>query len=160
MEDKLETADPVPETTESAETAAQMESAAFEMPYLLSMTGEKVDETVVVMLTIDYRIPLQAAPTLKITPHGDTVITNQPLTQTLDIPTEIGTVTKEIRLTGTNPGIDVSVSQTSEGFGIEVHETWPNPMEPKSIAPRPTETPLPAVIEVEGNEITHGIDVK
>lgn len=152
-----------------AETAAEPETAVqtadptpapvFEMPYTLSISGKMDGETAVVTLTIDYRIAIPTAPILVIKPHGDTIV-NQPLEQTLDIPKEIGIVTKEIRLTGTRPGIDVSLSLTDAGFGIEVHESWPPKPELRGKKPREPLMHLPAPVEIEGNVITHGVEVK
>lgn len=144
---------------ETAEAGTPMQAAAFDMPYVLSIDGKINADTVIATLTIDYRVVLQAAPTLTITPHGDTLITNQPLVQTLEIPKAPGPVVMEIHLKGTTPGIDVSISQFSEGFGIEVHESWPKATEKRPLEQIHREAPLPTTIEVEGNSITHGIDV-
>ncbi len=149
-----------PDSVEIVESA-QVETSApsVELPFILSMTGAVNGDETVVTLNIEYKQVLPVEPVLRITAHGNTVVTNMMLEQRLEMPHNPGVVTKEIRLTGTEPAIDVSLSQNSEGFGVEVHDSWPPAKGKKVVEPRRDVTPLPAAIEVGGTQITHGVDV-
>lgn len=164
--------EPDTNTTESIEADATLSGAkavvpgekpvmkqAIELPFQIALSAAPNGEETVVTLTVDYKTALSGSPVLRLTPKGDTEIVGTRLEQQLETPSAAGQVTKAIRLRGTNPGVDVSVSLVDNGFGVEVHDTWP----PKRVvheSPQDMTEPLPAPIVVDGMEIERGVRVR
>ena len=132
---------------------------AIELPFSMSLSGTRQGDETVVTLTIDYKTALGSAPLLRLTPKGDTEIVGMMPELHLKRPEAAGTVTQTIRLRGTDPGVEVSVSMTDNGFGVEVHDEWP-PKKVPHIAPETPMEPLPAPIVVDGMEIDRGVRVR
>ncbi len=143
----------MPKPVQSAQPAAAM-------PFSVSIAEAQGEETAVTV-TVSYQIALDAAPVLVITPKNDTQIPGAELTQTLPVPEKAGTWSTTLVLKGENPAIDVSVRQTGESFGMESHASWPKiteKMTRKHVADTDVR-PLPAPIEVNGVEVTEGVEV-
>ncbi|MBQ9396113.1 MAG: hypothetical protein IJU23_11465 [Proteobacteria bacterium] len=140
--------------------AGDVKSAnAFELPYTFSLSGEKKADETIVTIQVEYKYILPEAPILTLTPHGDTVIKNVRLVSTLEMPENPGTVTKALILSGSDPGVDVSIEQKSEFMVVELHESWPPEKKTRDLETGPEMDDLPAQIEVEGTPIYRGVDV-
>ncbi len=135
-------------------------SQAVELPFSLEMTGKTEGDETHVTLTIEYKTSFTVAPVLRLTPKGDTEIVAMRHEQPLDPPSAPGKFTKTIRLKGSEPGVEASVSIVDRGFGVEVHESWPPKRQPHEAAPVEIMEPLPAPIVVDGIEIDRGVRVK
>ena len=131
------------------------------LPFEIGISEVETDADGVVTLEIqvDSKSVMQATPVLVLETGETGALVDTPVQMPLeDLLSQTRTV-KKIRISGQNPSIVARVRLVGPGFGVEVHESWPGGMQLQH-REIDTRTELPAPIEVEGQTITRGVEVK
>lgn len=131
------------------------------LPFEIGISEVETDADGVVTLEIqvDSKSVMQATPVLVLETGETGALVDTPVQMPLeDLLSQTRTV-KKVRISGQNPSIVARVRLVGPGFGVEVHESWPGVMQLQH-REIDTRTELPAPIEVEGQTITRGVEVK
>ena len=131
------------------------------LPFEIGISEVETDADGVVTLEIqvDSKSVMQATPVLVLETGETGALVDTPVQMPLeDLLSQTRTV-KKIRISGQNPSIVARVRLVGPGFGVEVHESWLGVMQLQH-REIDTRTELPAPIEVEGQTITRGVEVK
>lgn len=131
---------------------------ALVLPYTLELSAKQDADTTLLTATVTYHEDLNSAPRMHIDLKGDTELVESVADISLEKPAKGQRAVRTFRLRGTAPAADVTVSITDEGFGLEVHESYPPRPEPQALPPDNIR-PLPAPIEIDGNVIENGVEV-
>ena len=135
--------------------------ASVVLPFEIGINEVETDADGVVTLEVqvDTKSVMQATPVLVLEAGENDTLVDTPVQMPLEDLRSQTTTVKKIRISGPHPSIVASVRLVGPGFGVEVHESWPNvaQMQRREID---TRTELPAPIEVEGQTITRGVEVK
>lgn len=147
---------PTAAPSEAAAQAAEM--PALVLPYTLELSAKQEADITLLTATVTYHDDLNSAPRMHLDLKGDTELTEGAPDLNLENPVRGQRAVRTFRLRGSAPAADVTVSITDEGFGLEVHESYPPRIAPQAL-PADITRPLPAPIEIDGNVIEHGVEV-
>ena len=140
---------------------SEMSTQSMILPFSIEVS--ELDTHADDMVTLELRIKsvsvMQSAPVLVLQTGENNVLVDTPQTIALDALTQRTQIIQTVRISGPDPSLVASIRWMGEGFAVEVHETWPKPPVVQS-APIDNRVELPAPIVVEGQTITHGVEVK
>lgn len=143
-----------------AHPEGSIEAPAVAMPFELRLSGEPSGSNTRITATVTYRAQLAAGAILSIEAEPPAGIIGA---SEIELPAGApgDEISKEFIVTGENPQIQARVQYIADGFGAEMHESYPKTNAQKRAAAREAAPfkPLPAPINVDGQIITHGIEV-
>lgn len=141
--------------------AVNAQAPAVVMPFELRIEGSDAGDNTRIRVFVTYRYDVDAEPTLALKtnpPHG-VIGSPQVSLKTGAKNTEIA---KEFIVTGKNPEVEAVVRYETNGFAAEIRESYPTTYAKKrALEPaKDSRSPLPAPIDIDGQAITHGVEVK
>ncbi len=155
-----------PETIpESAviQTPQTASTSPVTLPFALSIEPHPENGTVDIVIT--FHTQVTTSPELEIVPAPQTTVDHSPLKtkRSVPIPSSPQTQTRiSLAIEGDNPAFNATLRYLENGFGVEVHESYPQTdfSEKKAAAPHNIRKELPAPIDMHGTRITTGVPVK
>ncbi len=143
-----------------AHPEGSIEAPAVAMPFELRLSGEPSGNNTRITATVTYRAQLTAGAVLSIEAEPPAGIIGA---AEIELPAGApgDEISKQFIVTGDNPQVRARVQYIADGFGAEMRESYPQTNAQKRAAPREPDPfkPLPAPINVDGQIITHGIEV-
>lgn len=130
------------------------------MPFELRIEGAESGDNTKIKVIVTYHTEIEANPVLSLKVAPPNGIVGSPQVE-LEPGANGDEVAREFIVTGHHPEIEATVRYQTDGFGAEMHESYPVSNLKKRARERVADPrkPLPAPIYIDGQVITHGVEV-
>lgn len=139
------------------------EHSAIMLPFTMVVVGDANDCqncTKELQIEVTFNDVDMPDPILELMLSPTTSLDFGALKMTIKTPSEPGVVVQKIRISGDSPSVDMVLRTAGEGFAFEMQETFPPKRELHPQSALPQRRALPAPIEVAGQPITEGIELR